>query len=199
MPRKLKVFQTSIGFHDLAIAAPSMKAALEAWGAGSNLFHQGAASETRDAKTVAAAMKRPGVVLKRPVGSNKAFAEAADIPDQTLGGRPSTARKGRKGKTRRPDQAADRKAAAAYERQQRRDEKARARAEAAERKVSERREAAVAAAQRALNEAARKHETRLAKLGTARDEIDHRIETENAAWDARRSRLESAIRKAKAI
>ncbi len=31
------------GFFDLAVAAPSMKAALEAWGADSNLFHQGAA------------------------------------------------------------------------------------------------------------------------------------------------------------
>jgi colicin import membrane protein len=40
MPRKLKVYQTSLGFFDLAIAAPSMKAALEAWGAGSNLFHE---------------------------------------------------------------------------------------------------------------------------------------------------------------
>lgn len=30
MARKLKTFQTSLGFYDLAIAAPSMKAALEA-------------------------------------------------------------------------------------------------------------------------------------------------------------------------
>jgi hypothetical protein len=41
--RKLKTYQTSLGFFDQAIAAPSMKAALEAWGADSNLFHQGAA------------------------------------------------------------------------------------------------------------------------------------------------------------
>ena len=39
MARKLKTYQTSLGFFDLAIAAPSMKAALEAWGADSNLFH----------------------------------------------------------------------------------------------------------------------------------------------------------------
>src|SRR4051812_48074180 len=45
MARKLKTYQTSLGFFDLAIAAPSMKAALEAWGAGSNLFHQGIAKE----------------------------------------------------------------------------------------------------------------------------------------------------------
>ncbi|MET4035820.1 hypothetical protein ABIB94_007521 [Bradyrhizobium sp. JR7.2] len=46
MARKLKTFQTSLGFYDLAVAAPSMKAALEAWGADSNLFHQGVAKET---------------------------------------------------------------------------------------------------------------------------------------------------------
>ncbi len=50
MPRKLKVYQTSQGFYDLAVAAPSMKAALEAWGAGSNLFHQGFAKESDDSK-----------------------------------------------------------------------------------------------------------------------------------------------------
>jgi colicin import membrane protein len=32
MARKLKTFVTSQGFFDLAIAAPSMKAALAAWG-----------------------------------------------------------------------------------------------------------------------------------------------------------------------
>ena len=48
MPRKLKIYQTSLGFFDLAIAAPSMKAALEAWGADSNLFHQRAAKESED-------------------------------------------------------------------------------------------------------------------------------------------------------
>jgi colicin import membrane protein len=39
MARKLKTYQTSIGFFDLAIAAPSMKAALDARGSKSNLFH----------------------------------------------------------------------------------------------------------------------------------------------------------------
>ena len=35
---KLKVYSTPIGFHDALVAAPSQKAALEAWGAGTNLF-----------------------------------------------------------------------------------------------------------------------------------------------------------------
>ena len=65
MARKLKTYQTSLGFFDLAIAAPSMKAALEAWGADSNLFHQGAAKESNDPDIIAATMAKPGVVLKK--------------------------------------------------------------------------------------------------------------------------------------
>jgi hypothetical protein len=40
MPRKLKTYQNSQGFFDLAIAVPSMKASLEAWGSTTNLFHK---------------------------------------------------------------------------------------------------------------------------------------------------------------
>jgi hypothetical protein len=70
MAKKLKTYETSLGFFDLAIAAPSMKAALEAWGADSNLFHQGAAKQSENPDVVAATMAKPGVMLKRPVGSN---------------------------------------------------------------------------------------------------------------------------------
>ena len=66
MPRKLKVYQTSQGFFDLAVAAPSMKAALEAWGASRNLFHQGFAKQSDDSEVIAVSMAKPGVVLKRP-------------------------------------------------------------------------------------------------------------------------------------
>lgn len=69
MARKLKTFRTSLGFYDLAVAAPSMKAALEAWGAGSNLFHQGIATETDDPDVVAATMSKPGVVLSALLSS----------------------------------------------------------------------------------------------------------------------------------
>src|SRR5476649_1142296 len=80
MARKLKTYQTSLGFFDLAIAAPSMKAALEAWGADSNLFHQGAAKQSEDPDVVAATMAKPGVVLRRPVGSTRQFSEHAQLP-----------------------------------------------------------------------------------------------------------------------
>src|SRR6185436_9691081 len=92
MARKLKTFQTSLGFYDLAIAAPSMKAALDAWGAGSNLFHQGAAKETDDPDAVAATMAQPGVVLRRPAGSNGRFAEHSDLPTSEEVEHPHTSR-----------------------------------------------------------------------------------------------------------
>ena len=92
MARKLKTYQTSLGFFDQAIAAPSMKAALEAWGADSNLFHQGAAKESDDPDVIAATMKKPGVVLKRPVGSDGPFSEHAELPtDLGDSGRPTKA------------------------------------------------------------------------------------------------------------
>src|ERR1700709_2367065 len=80
MARKLKTYQTSLGFFDQAIAAPSMKAASEAWGADSNLFHQGAAKESTNPDVIAATMAKPGVVLKRPVGSDGVFGEHPALP-----------------------------------------------------------------------------------------------------------------------
>src|SRR5246127_3388066 len=122
MARKLKTYQTSLGFFDLAIAAPSMKAALQAWGADSNLFHQGAATQSDDPDVVAATMAAPGVVLKRPVGSSGPFKEDAELPTDLAGdGKPTkTARKsaGRNLRSRPVDKAAERKAALAYEREQ---------------------------------------------------------------------------------
>ena len=100
MARKLKTYQTSLGFFDLAMAAPSMKAALEAWGADSNLFHQGAAKESDDPDVIAATMAKPGVVLRRPVGSDRSFSEHAELPTDLGGGGPTKAArksKGRKG------------------------------------------------------------------------------------------------------
>ena len=97
MARKLKTYQTSLGFFDQAIAAPSMKAALEAWGADSNLFHQGAAKESLDPDVIAATMAKPGVVLRRPVGTDRPFSEHAELPTDLGGGGPTKAARKSKG------------------------------------------------------------------------------------------------------
>lgn len=80
MPRVLKVFQAHLGFYDTAVAAPSRTAALKAWGSRQNLFREGVASETKDAQAVTAALAKPGVVMRRPVGSNAAFSENPGLP-----------------------------------------------------------------------------------------------------------------------
>ena len=83
MAKKLKTYETSLGFFDLAIAAPSMKAALEAWGADSNLFHQGAAKQSEDPDVVAATMAKPGVVLKASCGFEWALQGACRATDES--------------------------------------------------------------------------------------------------------------------
>lgn len=200
MPRKLKTFQTSLGFYDLAIAAPSMKAALEAWGAGSNLFHQGAAKETDDAEVVAATMSKPGVVLKRPAGSNGHFAEHAGLPTD-LGAEGEAGRK----KGRRPDpkwrpaseisEKDARKAAADFEREQKRRDAERRKEDAAREKERAKREKLVAKAQAALDEAQREHEERAESLDAERADIEKRIEAEDVRWKRESDKLEAALRR----
>src|SRR5689334_17462813 len=80
MPRPLKVFQAHLGFYDTVVAAPSRAAALKAWGSRQNLFRDGSASETKDVQAVTAALAKPGVVLRRPAGSNAPFSENPGLP-----------------------------------------------------------------------------------------------------------------------
>jgi hypothetical protein len=201
--RKLKTYQTSLGFFEQAIAAPSMKAALEAWGADSNLFHQGAAKESTDPEIVAAMMKKPGVVLKRPVGSDGPFGEHAELP-KNLGERgrknppPSkpSARQAKPSSTK-PNKAADKKAAQAYERERLRREREEAKEEAARRKERERRQQAVDKAQAALDEAEQEHVERAEALRVELEAVEKKIQTEDSEWDNEEKRLKEALRRAR--
>ena len=200
MPRKLKTYQTSLGFYDLAIAAPSMKAALEAWGAGGNLFHQGAARETDDPNVVAATMAKPGVVLKRPVGSSGRFAEHAELPD--LDSEPSLPKKNPPPKPKRQATAKisveeSRKAAAQFEREQKRRDVERRKEEAAREKERARRDKLVAKAQAALDAAQREHDERSAALEAEQRDLDKRIEAEDRRWESEREKFKDALRRAK--
>jgi colicin import membrane protein len=80
MPRALKVFKTHMGFHDLIVAAPSMKAAAEAWEAHPRLFSQGFAAVTNEPEAVRAALEQPGVVLRRPHGQSGPYKVQPDKP-----------------------------------------------------------------------------------------------------------------------
>lgn len=80
MARKLKVFRTSIGFHDAYVAVPSQKAALQAWGSSSNLFGTGLAEEVVDPKLMKAPLATPGEVIKVKRGSEREHLAALPRP-----------------------------------------------------------------------------------------------------------------------
>jgi hypothetical protein len=201
MARKLKTYQTSLGFFEQAIAAPSMKAALEAWGADSNLFHQGAAKESHDPDVIAATMAKPGVVLKRPVGSDGSFGEHAELPKNLGpdGRKKPTHKPSAKAKktSTRPDKAADRKAAQAFERERRRREREEAKEEAATQKKRARRQEAIDKAQAALDAADEKHVQRVTALHAQIEAIETKVQAENANWDEEAKRLKTNLRRAR--
>jgi hypothetical protein len=203
MARKLKTYQTSLGFFDQAIAAPSMKAALEAWGADSNLFHQGAAKESHDPDVIAATMAKPGVVLRRPVGTDGPFSEHAELPTGLGGGEPtkvfrkSKGPKAKKRSSRPADKAAERKAALAYEREQRRRELERAKEETARQKERERRQQAIDKAQAALDKAEQGHAKRAVAIQAEIEVLEKKSQTEETRWDKEKARLKAALQRAR--
>jgi hypothetical protein len=200
MPRRLKTYVTSVGFFDLAVAAPSMKAALAAWGADSNLFHQGFAKQVEDSRVVEATMSKPGVVLKRPVGSSGVFKQSAHLPAILPGKRSgrdrrsSTAKK--KHATGKSD-AASRKAARAYERAEKKREARQRKEDAARERKLKRRERAVGRAQTALNAAEKDHRQKLEVLEEQRAAINKRVKVEEQRWEKQRSKLTAALRGAR--
>ncbi|WP_316195307.1 MULTISPECIES: cell envelope biogenesis protein TolA [unclassified Bradyrhizobium] len=201
LTRKLKTFQTSLGFFDLAIAAPSMKAALEAWGARSNLFHQGAARETDDRAIVAATLAKPGIVLKRPVGTNQPFTEHAGLPTRLAGPERDRPRKSprtpARPSSRTTDKAAERTAALAFARAQKQRAAERQKEEAALVKARARRDTAAAKAQAALEKARRAHEARADAIETERAALDERMQAEAERWQREKEKLEAALRRAR--
>jgi colicin import membrane protein len=202
MARKLKTYQTSLGFFDLAIAAPSMAAALRAWGSDTNLFQQGFAKETDDPAIVAATLAKPGVVLRRPVGSDGAFSERAELPRELPVDKAKERTAKPRATTREPpaqkvDDKAAREAALAFERERQRRESKRRREEAAREKERKRREQAITRAERALQEAKRDHETRTKEIESERAALDRRSQTEDARWQKQKEELETALRRAR--
>ena len=210
MPRKLKTFVTNLGFFELAIAAPSMKAALEVWGMRDNSFKQGFARETDDAKIVAATMAKPGIVLKRAVGTKGAFTENAELPTLSNvlskdSAQPSKPAK-HAAKATKPKNAAlkakgaDRAAAISFEKAKAKRERERAaeeaRQEAQREKDHARTERAVARAQAALDAAKARYEAALADIEKERGKLDRRANIEKERWERERGKLEEALERA---
>jgi len=99
---KIKVFTANLGFYETAVAARSQKMALAHWGVTRDLFQECSAKETHDPKAVQAAMRKVGLVVRRPIGSNGAFEERADAERTLLKTLSSKARGAKPPATRSP-------------------------------------------------------------------------------------------------
>jgi hypothetical protein len=97
----------------------------------------------------------------------------------------------------RPDKAAERKAAIAYERERKRCEREETKEKAARQKEKERRERAVEKAQLALNEAEREHARRAASLRSELEVIEDRIRSEDNDWGEEEKQLKAALKRAR--
>jgi hypothetical protein len=203
MARKLKTYQTSLGFFDQAIAAPSMKAALEAWGADSNLFHQGAAKESHDPDVIAA-------TVATPASFSGARSEPTDLSANTPScppilaaadqGKPAASRK-----AQRPSSVLlapstrlrSGRPLSPMSESKGRLELERAKEEATRQKERERRQQAVDEAQAALDKAEQGHAKRAAAIEAEVEALEKRSQIEEARWDKEKERLEATLRRAR--
>jgi colicin import membrane protein len=215
MARKLKTYVTSLGFFDLAVAAPSMKAAMEAWGMKHNAFHRGTASETDDRATIAATMAKPGTVLRRPVGTAENFQQDTALPAgfslPVVRPAPAAKSKAAKGqakkkparqakkqshaeKQRPAEDKSHRAAIISFEKARAQRDRARAKEDAAAQRDAEKRASSVEKAQAALENARKTRQDRRDRL---QRELELRLEEEEARWNKERRKLEAALDKAR--
>ena len=176
---KLKVFRTPIGFHDAYVAAPSQKAALEAWGTGTNLFAAGAAELVTDPRLTKEALARPGEVIRvvRGTADEHVRALGKDRKTKKAGGdrpTPGPARERESGKERKARKP--RPSLAPVERA----EKALERAEGRQRAELEKLRAEQQAIERRRRELEREHRAERDKL---RQAVDEARETYRAAME----------------
>ena len=170
MPRtsKLKVFRLPIGFHDAYVAAPSQKAAAEAWGSDIAVFTRGEAELVTDPTLSKEPLASPGKVIKRLRGTAEEQIAAlgpAETPKARKGAAP--ARKKTPPPKPRPSRAALDEA-----------------------------EAALAAAEAAQAEARRELTEREAALARERAALEKKSREERERLEARRDRAEAAYQEA---
>lgn len=178
MPRKqkLKVYRTPIGFHDAYVAAPSQKAALEAWGSEHDLFARGVAERIDDAALTREPLEKPGVVIRRLRGTTAE--QIAALPARKHSGRP--------GRAAQPSQV---------EEGQARKVKPDARPVSRPKPKPRPDRAALDRAEQALAAAKARHERELDALRRREAELARERRQTEQAQDRERARLERALQK----
>ncbi|MCH8615974.1 hypothetical protein LZ016_07660 [Sphingomonas sp. SM33] len=169
--QKLKVFRTPIGFHDAYVAAPSQKAALEAWGAEANLFAQNIAEQVTDPELMEEPLANPGQVIRRLRGSEEEHVAALGkqkLPKRVEKAEPI------KPASRGPKPSRDELDAA---------EAALEKAEKKQRKELREFDEKLEALQRKRRDLQRKHEAKRDALAEARDEAKAAYERAVRRWE----------------
>jgi hypothetical protein len=189
MPAPLKVFQAHLGFFDTVVAVPSRAAALRAWGSRQNLFRDGQARPASDTNAITAALAKPGVVLRRPIGSSGPFSENPGLPQIAKAPRKSVEKK--KPAQKPSPRAAQPKGAVPIARG------ARAPAQAAPPPRPPVDRSALDAAEKALADLKREEERVLAALAKRKAALDEEELRTRNAFHARRKRAEEELGKAR--
>ncbi|MBB4395106.1 flagellar motility protein MotE (MotC chaperone) [Bradyrhizobium sp. ERR14] len=203
MARKLKTYQTSLGFFDLAIAAPSMKAAASLGRRQQSLSSERGEGKRRSGRHRSGheeAWRRsqaPGWIRRilqracrtahrswrrQKIDESRAQIEAPNGEEAFLASRRQGG--GAEGRAR-------------YEREERRRESERAKEEAARQKEHQRRQQAVDQAQAALDKAEREHAKRAAAIQAEVEALEKRSQAEDARWGEEREALKAALQRAR--
>jgi hypothetical protein len=166
---KLKVFRTPIGFHDAYVAAPSQKAALEAWGVDTNLFARGAAEQVSEPALTKVPLEHPGQVVKVERGTKQeqlAALATQKLPRRKTAPRAEIVPKKARKRGPKPSRTALTKA------------------EGALNKLKKRQAEQIETLERRRRELQRRHERE-------RDKAEERLEDERADYEAAARRYES--------
>lgn len=147
-------------------------------------------------------MAKPGVVLRRAIGSTDPFSEQPKLPKNLLRrGEKVAPAKGASGShvapTAKTDDKATKAAVVSFAREKRRRDRERERLEVADDRERQRRARAVKKAERDIGEARRKHDAKIKEIEDERSVLDRRLEAEETRWASQKAKLDAALREAR--
>lgn len=182
MPRALKVYRLPIGFHDAYVAAPTQKAAIEAWGSDKDVFQRQQAELVTDPELTKEPLESPGKVIKRLRGT--AAEQIAALGETTT----RAARKGAKAEPEEEAEAKPARKAKAKPPPKPRPRPSRARLDEAEQ--------ALAGAEAGHEAALKEIREREAELVRERKAVEREQDEERERLEARRHKAEAAYEEA---
>lgn len=141
-------------------------------------------------------------MVKRPVGSNKAFSQQAELPDRLTERNVSkrnagkATRKGRSQKKPVGRRGANDKTTVASDGERKRSARKQAKEEAENLKREQRRKRAVDSIRKKINAAEIKHEAKVAEIRSQIEKLERNLVTEVGRWEMETDKLKALSRRA---